>query len=315
MECFLVAVLAVLPKPPGPHTPPLPSPSPHVSVPFPSTGKSHPRRSIFLLRAPPSLPTRHFPLRPHSISPVSRSQLSSSSAQLGSHSHISSSLLVVGGTARQDRTEQARFIHSRRQTTVLGCLHGCQRQSFGTVQVHTHTCTHTQIPFSKIFIIVLGTGLPAGGVSVAQALVLVPVPRFVDVELCADRDDWSRYSPSGLLCGHVSAQVLGTRYGGLYMHEAGQVRGYMRLTPSLPRATCILPCTCPPPLQLHLHLHLHLPALALLPIPRYRAKTARVPFSTFFALFAPPGGPHSPWTPSHVIPSSGHNRISLFPSS
>lgn len=64
---------------------PLPPP-PCRPVPFPSTGKSHPRRSIFLLRAPPSLPTRHLPLRLPSSHP-SQSQLSSSSAQLASTTH------------------------------------------------------------------------------------------------------------------------------------------------------------------------------------------------------------------------------------
>ena len=140
LECFLGAVLAVLQNCPA-RTPLRPPPC-RCLLPFPSTGKSHPRRSIFLFRAPPSLPTRHFLLRLPSSHP-SQSQLSSSSAQLESgthtlslshtrtHTSVACSCCGRRGTARQDRHDLFIVL-----VAWVSCVHST------VVHAHAQTYTH-----------------------------------------------------------------------------------------------------------------------------------------------------------------------------
>lgn len=110
----------------------------------------------------------------------------------------------------------------------------------------------------------------------------------------ANRDSWARDSSSGLLCGRVSVQVLGTRYGGVY-HARGRVGtavhasdaflppGHMHPPLHCPPCTCTCTCTC-----LHLRFcQFH--GIALKP-PGYLS----LPFSPCLHLLAVliPHGPH-----------------------
>lgn len=145
LECFIVVVLGRSFQNRPARTPPHP-------LPFPSTGKSHPRRSIFLLRA--SFSPAHTPLS-HCVFPhLTRLSLSSAPAQLSSgsstltlsqsHTHSlalalahQQHILTVGGTARQDR--QALFIHSSCCMGVV-CVPVLYKMHTPT---HTHTHTYT----------------------------------------------------------------------------------------------------------------------------------------------------------------------------
>lgn len=172
------------PKPPGPHTP---LPSPHVALPFPSTGKSHPRRSIFLLRA--SFSPAHTPLS-HCVFPhLTRLSLSSAPAQLSSgaahtlslshtlsrsrsHSRISSIFLLWA--ARHGRTGRHYLFIVLVAWVSCVCLH-CTRCTHTQLHTRTHTHTHTlhvHIYKKKKYFIVLGLG--AG---LAARCCLGPRPR------------------------------------------------------------------------------------------------------------------------------------------
>lgn len=175
LECFHVAVLAVLSKTARPaHPPPLPPCRSPLSVyrQVPSTPVYFSPPCVFL-----PCPHATFPLRLPSSHP-SQSQLSSSSAQLGSSTHTQSlshtlslalalahqqHILTVGGTARQDR--QALFIHSSRCMGVLCVPALYKMHTHTTTHAHTHTHIHymcTYIRRKKYFIVLgLGAGLAA----------------------------------------------------------------------------------------------------------------------------------------------------------
>lgn len=75
----------------------------------------------------------------------------------------------------------------------------------------------------------------------------------------------------------------GTRYSVRRpVHARGRVGTGVHASDAFPPPGHMHPPLHSPPPPLHMHLDLHLPAPALLPIPRYRAKTAQVPLSTFF---------------------------------
>lgn len=149
-----------------------PHPLPHVALPFPPTGKSHPRRSIFLLRA--SFFPAHTPLPIASslISPVSvsaqlQAQLSSGGAHTHTHTHTlartlalvhQQHILMVGGTARQDR--HGLFIVL---TVVVAAWVCCVCTVHMHTNAHPHRHTHTTCTHAYRILYCSGIGSWSGG--------------------------------------------------------------------------------------------------------------------------------------------------------